>query len=42
MELPGKSKIGGPKTRFMTVVREDMQLVSMADEDAEDRKKWNR
>ena len=40
MELPGKRKRGRPKTRFMCAVREDMAVVEVTEEDAEDRNKW--
>ena len=36
MELPGKRKRGRSKMRFMDVVREDMAVVEMMEEDAED------
>ena len=41
MELPGKRKRGWPKRGFMDMVREDMQVVSATEEDAEDRKRWS-
>ena len=37
MELPGKRKQGRPKTRFVDAVREDMVVVKVTEEDAEDR-----
>ena len=37
MELPGKRKRGGPKRRFMDVVKEDMAVVEVMEEDAEGR-----
>ena len=37
MELPGKRKQGRLKGWFMDVVREDMAVVEVTDEDAEDR-----
>lgn len=40
MELPGKRKGGRPKSWFMDVGREDMQVVQMTEEDLEDSKKW--
>ena len=40
MELPGKTKQGRPKRRFMDVVREDMAEIDATEEDAEDRTKW--
>ena len=33
---------GGPKWRFMDVVREDMQMVGVREEDAEVRERWRR
>ena len=42
MELPGKRKRGRPKRRFMDVVREDMQVARMSEEDTEARKRWKR
>ena len=40
MELPGKTKQGRAKRRFMDVVREDMAEIDATEEDAEDRTKW--
>ena len=40
MELPGKRKWGTPKRRFMDPVREDMAVVEVTEEDADDRTKW--
>ena len=40
MELPGKRKRGSPKRRFMDAVREDMTVVEVTEEDAEDRTEW--
>ena len=40
MELPGKRKRGRPKMRFMDVVKEDMAVVEVTEEDAEDGTKW--
>ena len=40
MELPGKRKRGRPKRRFMDVVKEDMAVVEVTEEDAEDRTEW--
>ena len=40
MELGGKRKRGTPKRRFMDVVREDMVVAEVTEEDAEDRTKW--
>lgn len=37
--MPGRRPRGGPKRRYMDVVKEDMRLVSMR-EDAEDRVRW--
>ena len=39
MELPGKTKRGGPKKRYMDAVREDMAVVEVTEQDAEDRTK---
>ena len=39
MELPGKRKLGRPKRRFMDVVKEDMAVVEVTEEDADDRMK---
>ena len=41
MELPGKRKQRRPKRRSMDVVREDMTVVEVTEEDAEDRIKWH-
>ena len=38
VELPGE-KQGRPKERFMDVMREDMQIVGVREEDAEDRER---
>ena len=38
MELPGKRKM--TKMRLLDVVREDMAVVEVTEEDAEDRNKW--
>ena len=35
MALPGKRKRGGPKRRFMDVVKEDMDEVEVTEEDTE-------
>ena len=40
MELPGKSRRGRPKRRFMDVVKEDMAEVEVTEEDADDRSNW--
>lgn len=37
-KLPGKRKRGRPK-RFMDIVREDMQVVGMTEEDS-DKNRW--
>ena len=42
MELPGKSKWGRPKRRFMDVVKEDMAEVEVTEEDTENRNNWRR
>ena len=39
MELTGKRKQGRPKRRYMDVVKEDMAVVEVMEEDAEDRTK---
>ena len=40
MRLPGKRKRGRTKRRFMDVVKEDVAVVEVTEEDAEDRTKW--
>ena len=40
MELPGKSRRGRPKRRFLDVVKEDMEEVGAKETDVEDRKMW--
>ena len=40
MELPGTRKWTRPRQRFMDAVREDMAVVEVTEEDAEDRSKW--
>ncbi|KAF7658937.1 hypothetical protein LDENG_00005840 [Lucifuga dentata] len=40
LELPGRRPRGRPKRRFMDVVKEDMKLVGMREEEAEDRVRW--
>ena len=40
MELPGKSRRGRPKRRFLDAVKEDMQEVGVKETDVEDRKMW--
>lgn len=37
MEPPGRRRRGRPKRRFMDVVMEDMRVVGVAEEDAEDK-----
>ncbi len=37
MEPPGRRRGGRPKRRFMDVVKEDMQVVGVTEEDEEDR-----
>ena len=39
-ELPGKSKRGRPKRRFMDVEKEDMAVVEVTHEDTEDGNNW--
>ena len=39
MELPGKRKRGRPKRRYMDAVREDMAVVEVTEENAEN---WNK
>ena len=39
-ELPGRRSRGRPKRRFMDVVKEDMKVVGVREEDAEDRVRW--
>ena len=36
LELPDRRPRGRPKRRFMDAVKEDMQLVGVREEDAED------
>ena len=38
LELPGKRRRGRPKTRFMDVVKEDMQVVGVSDRDMTSRR----
>ena len=38
MELPGKRRRGGPKRRFLDVVKEDMKEVGVKETDIEDKK----
>ncbi|KAF7646842.1 hypothetical protein LDENG_00181660 [Lucifuga dentata] len=40
LELPGRKRRGRPKRRFMDVVKEDMKLVGVREEEAEDRVRW--
>lgn len=40
MEVPGKRRRQRPKIRFTSVVREDMQVADVKEEDAVDRKRW--
>ena len=40
LELPGRRPKGRPKRRFMEVVKEDMKLVGVKDEQEEDRVRW--
>ena len=39
-ELPGRRPRGRPKRRFMDVVKEDMKVVGVREEDAKDRARW--
>ena len=41
-ELPGRSQRGSPKRRFSDVEREDIQIVVVREEDAEDRERQAR
>ncbi|KAF7669317.1 hypothetical protein LDENG_00206530, partial [Lucifuga dentata] len=40
LELPGRRPRGRPKRKFMDVVKEDMKLVGVREEEAEDRVRW--
>ena len=40
MELPGKGKRGGPKRRFIDVVKEDMAEGEVTEEDTVYRNNW--
>ena len=40
VELPGNTKRGRPKGRFMDAVKEDMAEVEVTEEDTEDRNNW--
>ncbi|MBN3293353.1 YSM6 protein, partial [Polypterus senegalus] len=42
IELSGKRKRGRSKRRFMDVVREDMQVMGVTEQDDEDRKIWKK
>ncbi|KAF7711253.1 hypothetical protein C0J45_0241, partial [Silurus meridionalis] len=42
MAPPGRRKRGGPRRRFMDVVREDMQVVGVQEADVEDKGVWRR
>lgn len=42
MYLPGRRKRGKPKRRFMVAVKEDMFLMGVTEEEAEDRVRWRR
>ncbi len=42
MEPPGRRRRGRPKRRFMDVAMEDMRVVGVTEENAEDRAKWRR
>ena len=42
MELPGRRTRGRPQRRCMDVEKEDMKLVGMRKEDAEDKLRWRR
>lgn len=40
MELADKRRRQRPKIRFISVVRDDMQVADVKEEDAVDRKRW--
>ena len=40
IELQGRRKKGRPKKRFPDVVKDDIQLVGVTEEDAEDKVRW--
>uniref|UniRef100_A0A8C4T6K4 Luteinizing hormone/choriogonadotropin receptor n=1 Tax=Erpetoichthys calabaricus TaxID=27687 RepID=A0A8C4T6K4_ERPCA len=42
IELPGKRKRGRPKRRFMDVVREDILVVGVTEQDVDDRMIWKK
>ena len=42
MEPPGRRRRGRPKRRYMDVIREDMRVAGVREEDAEDRPRWRR
>ena len=42
MESPGGRQRERPKRRFMDGVREDMQIVCVTEEDANNRERWRR
>ena len=40
MALPGRRKRRRPKRRFMDAVKEDMNLVGVVEDDAQNRVRW--
>ena len=42
MDLPGRRRRGRPKRTYIGVVKEDMTVVGLTEEDAKDRKRWRR
>ena len=40
MEFPGKTKLGRLKRRFLDVVKEDMTVAEVTEEDTEFRNNW--
>ena len=42
MELPGRRPRGRPTRRFLDVVKEDVKLLGVREEDADDRVRWRR
>ena len=42
LEVPGKSRRGRPKRKLIDVVREDMWVISVTQQDARDRVKWKK